>query len=160
MGQILSEAELVERVAADRANGRTIALANGCFDVLHVGHVRYLAGAAAEADRLVVAINDDAAVTALKGPGRPLLGADERAELVAALGSVDYVVIFSTPTVTDLLNTLRPDVHCKGTDYTVDTVPERDVVRAYGGRTAIVGDPKDHSTRDLLQRFAERLQRS
>ena len=123
MGQIVSQSELEELVAADRAKGRTIALANGCFDILHVGHVRYLRGAAAEADRLVVAINDDRSVTALKGPGRPILSADERAELVAALGAVDYVVIFSTSTVAELLDALRPDVHCKGTDYTVETVP-------------------------------------
>ena len=160
MGQVVSQAELLERATADRAAGRTIALANGCFDILHVGHIRYLAGAAAEADRLVVAVNDDASVTALKGPGRPVLSADERAELVAALASVDYVVVFSAPTVAELLDGLKPDVHCKGTDYTVDTVPERDVVRAYGGRTAIVGDPKDHSTRDLLDRLAERLEQS
>ena len=160
MGQVVSQAELLERATADRAAGRTIALANGCFDILHVGHIRYLAGAAAEADRLVVAVNDDASVTALKGPGRPVLSADERAELVAALASVDYVVVFSAPTVAELLDGLKPDVHCKGTDYTVDTVPERDVVRAYGGRTAIVGDPKDHSTRDLMDRLAERLEQS
>ena len=160
MGQVVSQAELFERAIADRAAGRTIALANGCFDILHVGHIRYLAGAAAEADRLVVAVNDDASVTSLKGPGRPVLSADERAELVAALASVDYVVVFSAPTVAELLDGLKPDVHCKGTDYTVDTVPERDVVRAYGGRTAIVGDPKDHSTRDLLDRLAERLEQS
>ena len=160
VGQVVSQAELFERAIADRAAGRTIALANGCFDILHVGHIRYLAGAAAEADRLVVAVNDDASVTSLKGPGRPVLSADERAELVAALASVDYVVVFSAPTVAELLDGLKPDVHCKGTDYTVDTVPERDVVRAYGGRTAIVGDPKDHSTRDLLDRLAERLEQS
>ena len=157
MGQIVSQSELEELVAADRAKGRTIALANGCFDILHVGHVRYLRGAVAEADRLVVAINDDRSVTALKGPGRPILSADERAELVAALGAVDYVVIFSTSTVAELLDALRPDVHCKGTDYTVETVPEREVVRAYGGRTAIVGDPKAHSTRNLLNTVAQRL---
>ena len=160
MGQVVSQTELLERATADRAAGRTIALANGCFDILHVGHVRYLAGAAAEADRLVVAVNDDTSVTSLKGPGRPVLGVDERSELVAALGSVDYVVIFNVPTVADLLDWLKPDVHCKGTDYTVDTVPERDVVRAYGGRIAIVGDPKDHSTRGLLDRLAERLEQS
>ena len=160
MGQVVSQAELLERATADRVAGRTIALANGCFDILHVGHIRYLAGAAAEADRLVVAVNDDASVTSLKGRGRPVLSADERAELVAALASVDYVVVFSAPTVAELLDGLKPDVHCKGTDYTVDTVPERDVVRAYGGRTAIVGDPKDHSTRDLLDRLAERLEQS
>ena len=123
------------------------------FDLLHVGHVRYLQAAAAEADRLIVAINDDESVRAVKGPSRPVLTAADRAELVAALRGVDYVVIFSDPTVTALLELLRPEVHCKGTDYTMDTVPERDTVRAYGGRIAIVGDPKDHSTRDLLSRI-------
>lgn len=149
--KILSRDALVAAVAADRRAGRTIALANGCFDLLHVGHVRYLQAAAAEADRLVVAVNDDAA--AAKGPGRPILTAAVRAELVAALRGVHYVTIFAEPTVTELLRALRPDVHCKGTDYTVETVPERDVVREYGGRIAIVGDPKDHSTRDLLARI-------
>ena len=143
-------------LAADRTAGRTVALANGCFDLLHVGHVRYLRGAAAEADRLLVAVNADRSVTARKGDGRPVQGAAERAEIVAALEMVDYVVIFEEATVAALIELLRPDVHCKGTDYTVDTVPERDVVRAYGGRTAIVGDPKDHSTRDLLSRIAVR----
>jgi rfaE bifunctional protein nucleotidyltransferase chain/domain len=156
MPKILTRDALVDALAADRAAGRTIAFANGCFDVLHVGHVRYLAGARAEADRLVVAINDDASVRALKGPARPVLPAGDRAELVAALRAVDYVVIFPELDVRELLRALRPDVHCKGTDYTVDTVPERDTVRAYGGRIAIVGDPKDHSTRDLLGRLAER----
>lgn len=160
MAEVVSQAELVQRIAADRAAGRTVAMANGCFDLLHVGHVRYLSGAAAEADRLVVAVNDDDTVTALKGPGRPLLEVAERAELVAALGVVDYVVVFSTPTVAELLDMIRPDVHCKGTDYTVDTVPERDVVHAYGGRTAIVGDQKDHSTRNLIRTIAARLNRS
>ena len=154
---VLSEGELLERVAADRAAGKTIALANGCFDLLHVGHVRFLAGASAEANRLVVAVNNDDSVAALKGPGQPILPANERAELVAALGVVDYVVIFSTSTVSELLEALRPDVHCKGTDYTVDTVPERETVRRYGGRTAIVGDPKDHSTQSLLARITERV---
>jgi len=150
--KILSRARLAEAVAADRRAGRTIAFANGCFDLLHAGHVRYLHAAAAQADRLVVAINDDTAAGS-KGPGRPILTAQVRAELVAALRGVDYVTIFSEPTVAELLTLLRPDVHCKGTDYTVDTVPERDIVRAYGGRIAIVGDPKDHSTRDLLARI-------
>jgi rfaE bifunctional protein nucleotidyltransferase chain/domain len=140
-------------VAADRAAGRTIAFANGAFDLLHVGHVRYLQAAAREADRLVVAINDDASVRLLKGEGRPVLSAADRAELVAGLGGVDYVTLFHEPTVAPLLLTLRPDVHCKGTDYTVETVPERDTVRAYGGRIAIVGDPKDHSTTDLMVRL-------
>ncbi|MGE0041620.1 MAG: adenylyltransferase/cytidyltransferase family protein [Vicinamibacterales bacterium] len=150
MGDILSRDELAARVARDRAEGRTIAFANGCFDLLHVGHVRYLQAAAREADRLIVAVNDDASVRRLKGANRPVLAAADRAELVGALAGVDYVVVFSEPTVTPLLERLRPDVHCKGTDYTADTVPERETVRAYGGRVAIVGDPKDHSTRGLL----------
>ena len=153
MGQMLSRTDLVAAVAADRRAGRTIAFANGCFDLLHVGHVRYLRAAAAEADVLVVAINDDRSVGDLKGPGRPVLPAADRAELVAALRGVDYVVIFPEPTVAPLLLELKPDVHCKGTDYTADTVPERETVRGYGGRVAIVGDPKDHSTRDLLSRI-------
>jgi rfaE bifunctional protein nucleotidyltransferase chain/domain len=153
VGEILSREALAERVAADRAQGLTHALANGVFDLLHVGHVRYLQAAAAEADRLIVAINDDASVKALKGPSRPVLNAADRAELVASLRGVDYVVVFSESTVTPLLESLRPAVHCKGTDYTVDTVPERETVRQYGGRIAIVGDPKDHSTRDLLSRI-------
>ena len=136
-----------------RANGRTVALANGCFDLLHVGHVRYLAGARAEADVLVVGVNGDTSVRRLKGEGRPLLEAPDRALLVAALRSVDQVVVFEEDTVERLLLTLRPDVHCKGTDYTVDTVPEREVVRSYGGRVAIVGDPKDHDTRKLIERL-------
>ena len=150
---IVTEAELLAHVADDRRQGRTIALANGCFDILHVGHVRYLEGAAREADRLVVAINDDESVAALKGAGRPLVPAAARAEVVAALRGVSYVVVFPDRTVDRLLGDLRPDVHCKGTDYTVETVPEREAVRAYGGRIAIVGDPKDHSTRDLLGRL-------
>ena len=154
MGAVVSADRAAMLLAAERAAGRTVALANGCFDVLHVGHVRYLRGAAAEADRLLVAVNADRSVTALKGDGRPVQTAAERAEIVAALEMVDYVVVFGETTVSALLGRLRPDVHCKGTDYTVDTVPERDVVRAYGGRTAIVGDPKDHSTRDLLSRIA------
>jgi rfaE bifunctional protein nucleotidyltransferase chain/domain len=153
-GRVVSEPELVEAVARDRAAGRRIAFANGCFDLLHVGHVRYLQGAAAEADRLVVAVNDDRSVAALKGPGRPILKAADRAELVAAVGGVDYVVVFGDATVERLLNLIKPDVHCKGTDYTVDSVPERAVVMAYGGRTAIVGDPKQHSTRDLIARLS------
>jgi rfaE bifunctional protein nucleotidyltransferase chain/domain len=152
---MLSLGELVAAIDADRAVGRTVAFANGCFDLLHVGHVRYLQAAAREADRLIVAINDDSSVAALKGPNRPLLSQNDRAELVAALRGVDYVVIFPEPTVTPLLLALKPDVHCKGTDYTVETVPERDTVRGYGGRIAIVGDPKDHSTRDLIARIKQ-----
>src|SRR5436190_12964228 len=153
---VLTESELIEEVRRDRAAGRTIAFANGCFDLLHVGHVRYLRGAAAEADRLIVAVNDDRSVAALKGAGRPILAAADRAELVAALRGVDYVVIFSDPNVERLLMLLKPDVHCKGTDYTVESVPERAVVQAYGGRTAIVGDPKSHATRELISRIADR----
>lgn len=153
MGKVLTRDALAARVRADRAAGRTHAFANGCFDLLHVGHVRYLQAAAAEADHLIVAINDDESVRALKGPARPILPSADRAELVAALRGVDYVVIFEEPTVTPLLELLQPAVHCKGTDYTADTVPERDTVRAYGGRIAIVGDPKDHSTRALLSRL-------
>ncbi|HKW01789.1 MAG TPA: adenylyltransferase/cytidyltransferase family protein [Vicinamibacterales bacterium] len=152
---IFSETELADRVAADRRAGRRIAFANGCFDIIHVGHVRYLEGARAEGDRLIVAINDDDSVHALKGPGRPMLPAAARAELVAALRGVDYVTVFSGTTVAHLLERLKPDVHCKGTDYTTDTVPERDVVRAYGGRIAIVGDPKDHSTKALVAKLLD-----
>jgi D-glycero-beta-D-manno-heptose 1-phosphate adenylyltransferase len=150
--KIVTREQLVALVAADRLSGRTIAFANGCFDLLHVGHVRYLQAAADEADRLIVAVNDDTTASA-KGPGRPLLRAQDRAEIVAALRGVDYVTIFSEPTVAPLLMLLRPDVHCKGTDYTAESVPERDTVAAYGGRIAIVGDSKDHSTRDLLSRI-------
>jgi len=150
--KILTRDRLADAVRADRRAGLSIAFANGIFDLLHVGHVRYLRAAAAEADRLVVAVNDDGTAAA-KGPGRPILPAAVRAELVAALRGVSYVTIFPEPTVTELLELLKPDVHCKGTDYNVETVPERDVVRAYGGRIAIVGDPKDHSTRDLLARI-------
>jgi D-glycero-beta-D-manno-heptose 1-phosphate adenylyltransferase len=155
MGVVVSEAELIDIVRRDRAAGRTIAFANGCFDVLHAGHVRYLQGAAGEADRLIVAVNDDRSVAALKGAGRPILPAAERSELVAGLRGVDYVIVFDDATVARLLARLEPDVHCKGTDYTVDTVPERAVVAAYGGRTAIVGDPKHHATRDLLARIRQ-----
>lgn len=152
MRKILTEPELVAALAADRAAGRTVSFANGCFDVLHVGHVRYLEGAAREGDRLVVAVNDDAAVAHLKGEGRPILCAADRAELVAALRAVDYVIVFPDATVARLLELLKPDVHCKGTDYTIDSVPERETVRAYGGRVAIVGDAKAHSTTELLDK--------
>ena len=146
--------EELDAFAADaRASGRTIALANGVFDLLHVGHVRYLHASAAEADCLIVAVNADASVRRLKGEGRPIVDERGRAEMVASLRGVDRVVIFDDDTVGPLLQRLRPDVHCKGTDYTVDTVPERAIVIGYGGRTAICGDPKDHSTRDLLQRI-------
>jgi D-glycero-beta-D-manno-heptose 1-phosphate adenylyltransferase len=144
------------RVEEARAAGRAVALANGCFDLLHVGHVRYLQGARASADVLVVGLNADASVRRLKGEGRPLMPAADRALLVASLRSVDHVVVFEEDDVRALLLALRPDVHCKGTDYTEDTVPERDVVRSYGGRVAIVGDPKDHDTTALLARIRGR----
>ena len=150
---ILSREELVTRINAERKSGSRIVLANGCFDVLHVGHVRYLAGARELGDVLVVGVNSDEQVARLKGPGRPILPANERAELVAALESVTYVTVFNEPTVAELLLALKPDVHAKGTDYTEDSVPERDVVRSYGGRVAIVGDPKDHSTSAILARL-------
>jgi D-glycero-beta-D-manno-heptose 1-phosphate adenylyltransferase len=153
MGRVVTEQQLLDLVGADRAAGRTLAFANGCFDILHVGHTRYLAAAAATADRLIVAMNDDASVRHLKGPGRPILEAADRAEMVAALNGVDYVIIFPDKDVNRLLDLVRPDFHCKGTDYTVDTVPERATVAAYGGRVAIVGDRKDHSTRDLVARI-------
>lgn len=150
---VLSRDELIERVTAARKKGARIVLANGCFDVLHVGHVRYLAGARELGDVLVVGINSDEQVALQKGDGRPVLPATERAEIVAALESVTYVTIFNQPTVEELLLALKPDVHAKGTDYTTDTVPERDVVRSYGGQVAIVGDPKDHSTSAIIARL-------
>lgn len=150
---VLSRDELTKRVAAARAGGARIVFANGCFDVLHVGHVRYLAGARELGDMLIVGINSDEQVAIQKGAGRPVLSASERAEIVAALESVTYVTIFDEPTVEELLLTLKPDVHAKGTDYTTDTVPERDVVRSYGGQVAIVGDPKDHSTSAIIARL-------
>lgn len=152
---IVNDDTLVRLVQEDRAAGRTVAFANGVFDLLHVGHVRYLEAARREGDRLIVAINDDDSVRRLKGPNRPILPAAARAELVASLRAADYVVIFADATVERLLRLVRPDVHCKGTDYTTDTVPERDVMRQIGGRVAIVGDPKDHSTRDLLTKLSK-----
>jgi D-glycero-beta-D-manno-heptose 1-phosphate adenylyltransferase len=153
MGRVLSLGALALELERERSAGRTIAFANGHFDLLHVGHLRYLAAARAEADLLVVAINDDDSVARLKGAGRPLVPAAERAELLAALAPVDYVVVFEGDSPAPLLARLRPDVHCKGTDYgTPERVPEHATVRAYGGRTALVGDPKDHATSDLIAR--------
>jgi rfaE bifunctional protein nucleotidyltransferase chain/domain len=154
--RILKRDELLERVHAARKKGQRIVLANGCFDLLHAGHVRYLIGARALGDLLVVAINSDQQVAEQKGPGRPILSEAERAEIVAALEPVDWVTIFSEPTVEELLLTIRPDVHAKGTDYTEDTVPEREVVKSYGGKVAIVGDPKDHSTSLLIKTISEK----
>lgn len=151
MGEILTAEDLAGRIAALKAAGRRVAFANGHFDLLHVGHLRYLQAARDEGDVLVVALNGDASVERLKGPGRPVVPAAERAELLAALNPVDFVVIFDEDSPAGLLARLQPDVHCKGTDYgTPERVPEYEVVRAYGGRTALVGDPKDHATSDLI----------
>ncbi len=152
--KVLSRSELVRALAERRAKNERIVLANGCFDLLHVGHIRYLVGARAEGDVLVVAINSDKGVRELKGAGRPVLPESERAELVAALESVDYVTLFDELNVELLLETLRPNVHAKGTDYTTETVPERAVATRMGIRVAIVGDAKNHSTRDLLAQLA------
>jgi D-glycero-beta-D-manno-heptose 1-phosphate adenylyltransferase len=153
VGRFLTEPDLTRALADERALGRTIAFANGHFDLVHVGHLRYLEAAAAEADVLVVAINDDASVASLKGPGRPIVPAAERAELLAGFAAVDYVTVFTGDSPAPLLARLRPDVHCKGTDYGApERVPEYSVVRAYGGQTRLVGDPKDHATSDLIQK--------
>jgi len=149
--KILSQSELAERVRQWRAAGEKIILTNGCFDLLHVGHVRYLRGAKQLGGRVIVGINSDASVRTLKGKDRPHTPAPERAEILAALEDVDAVTVFDAPDVRELVRLLRPDIHAKGTDYTVDSVPERDVVIACGGRVEIVGDPKDHSTRELLR---------
>jgi len=145
--------EVVEQRERWRAEGKTVALANGVFDLIHVGHVRYLEGAKALADCLVVAVNSDASTRAYKGPGRPHIPEGERAELVAALACTDRVLIFDEPNVRNIIRALKPDVHVKGTDYTPDTIPEADEVRAYGGRVAVAGDPKNHSTTELAQRL-------
>jgi len=152
--RILDREALVARIEAAKLEGARIVLANGCFDILHAGHVRYLEGARALGDLLVVGINSDAQVAKLKGSGRPILPERERAELVASLQAVDLVTIFPEPTVTELLLALRPAVHAKGTDYTEETVPERDVVRSYGGQVAIVGDPKNHSTSEMIRKVS------
>jgi rfaE bifunctional protein nucleotidyltransferase chain/domain len=149
--KIVSRDALVPLLEAERRRGKRIVLANGCFDILHVGHVRYLEGAKREGDILVVGVNADAIVCSLKGPGRPVLGENARAQLVAALRAVDFVVLFSEPNVEALLEAIRPQVHAKGTDYTEETVPERAIADKLGIRVAIVGDPKDHSTRELLE---------
>ena len=156
MGELLTLDALAPRITALREAGRRVALANGHFDLLHVGHLRYLQAAKREADVLIVALNDDASVRRLKGPGRPIVAAAERAELLAALAPVDFVVIFSGDSPGPLLAQLRPDLHCKGTDYGApERVPEFEIVRAYGGRTVLVGDPKDHATSDLIARVQD-----
>ncbi len=150
--RILDRNRLIARVAIARKNGARVVLANGCFDLLHVGHVRYLEGARALGDILIVGINSDEQVRTLKGAGRPFMPERERAEIIASLRAVDIVTIFNEPNVEALIRAIRPDIHAKGTDYTVETVPERDVVLSLGGRVAIVGDPKDHSTTEMLGR--------
>ena len=150
---VLGRADLVQAVASARAAGKTIALANGCFGIVHVGHVRYLQAAANEADVLVVGVNGDDSYDALAKKSRAAVPEDERAEVIAAIRGVGLVTIFHERTAEELIRAIRPDVHCKGTDYTVETVPERALVEALGGRVAIVGDPKDHSTTALLARM-------
>jgi len=150
---VVSREELLRRAASWRADGKTVALANGLFDLIHVGHLRYLEDAATLADVLVVAVNDDASARALKGPDRPIVPQHERAELIAGFRCVTAVTIFGEPTVEPLLRALVPDVHCKGTDYTADTVPERETARSLGIRVAITGDPKNHATRDLIRKI-------
>ncbi len=154
LAQILKRDELAVEARRYHDAGRTIVLANGCFDLLHVGHVRYLTGAKELGDVLIVGINSDAQTRVLKGEGRPFIPEAERAEIVASLRCVDIVTIFDEPTVTELIRTVRPDIHAKGTDYTVDNVPEREIVKEIGGSVAIVGDPKDHSSTDLIGRVA------
>jgi len=149
--KILSREQLRQRAAEWRAAGESLTLANGGFDLLHVGHVRYLHAAKQLGGRLIVAVNSDESMRMLKGQGRPLIPAEERAEIIAALADVDAVVIFPEPDVRRLIHEIRPDIHAKGTDYTVETVPERDEVLAYGGRVAIVGDPKDHSSTEIIR---------
>jgi rfaE bifunctional protein nucleotidyltransferase chain/domain len=152
---ILTVEDINRRTSASREAGSTLVLANGCFDLFHVGHLRYLMGAKELGDILVVGINTDRQTRLLKGQGRPLVPERERAEIVSALRCVDFVTLFDDPTVETLIQTLRPDFHAKGTDYTTETVPERDLVREYGGRVAIVGDPKDHSTTELSEKVKE-----
>jgi rfaE bifunctional protein nucleotidyltransferase chain/domain len=154
MGRIATLEEVCRELTPLRSRGGRVVLANGAFDLLHVGHVRYLEAASAVGDRLVVAVNSDASVRAAKGPGRPVVPQAERAEVVAALGCVDWVVIFDDPTVSSVIERLQPEVHAKGTDYSEASVPEGDLVRSYGGRVAIVGDAKDHSTSTLLEKLA------
>jgi D-glycero-beta-D-manno-heptose 1-phosphate adenylyltransferase len=154
--KILNRGQLKQQVALWRRNGEAITLANGCFDFLHVGHVRYLHAAKQLGGRLVVAVNSDDSVRALKGEGRPLMPSEERAEILAALADVDVVVVFAEPDVRALIREIRPDIHAKGTDYTANTVPEREVVAECGGRVEIVGDPKRHSASEMIRSLAQR----
>jgi len=155
--KIQSLAEIKKTIRAMRAAGKRIVFANGCFDLLHVGHIRYLQKARALGDVLILGINSDASVAALKGKGRPLQPEAERAEILAALDCVDYVLLFDALTVDGILREIQPDVHAKGTDYTEASIPERDTVMSYGGQVAIAGDPKDHSTRDLIQTILSKV---
>lgn len=152
---VLSRTELTSRIEAERSAGATIILANGCFDLIHAGHIRYLAGAKELGGFLVVGINSDRQVRGLKGNGRPYIKEAERAEIVASFRFVDAVTVFDEPTVNELIDAIRPDIHAKGTDYATETVPERETVLSYGGRVAIVGDPKDHSSTDLIKIICE-----
>ncbi len=152
---IVGERELMNIAAEARKRGKRIAFANGCFDILHVGHIRYLQGAAAVADILVVGVNGDGSVREIKGEGRPVMNENERAELISAIRGVSYVTIFHESSPARLLGELKPDFHCKGTDYTSKSVPEADVVRSYGGRVIIVGDPKEHSTSAILKKMRQ-----
>jgi rfaE bifunctional protein nucleotidyltransferase chain/domain len=158
--KLKSRSELADECAAWRRRGETVALVNGAFDMLHVGHLRYLAGAREHADHLVAAVNSDASVRASKGATRPIIPEAERVEILSHLWMVDRICLFDDLTVGPVLEALRPDVHAKGTDYTVETVPERTIVEAYGGRTVICGDPKDHATTDVIGIILERFGRS
>lgn len=151
---ILDREKLVRQIETERKNGAKIILANGCFDLFHVGHIRYLTGAKELGDTLIVGINSDAQVRKLKGENRPFMPEDERAEIVSSIKAVDFVTIFDEPTVEELIRAVRPDFHAKGTDYTPETVPEREIVRECGGQTAIVGDPKDHSSTELIEKVS------
>ncbi|CAN5471449.1 D-glycero-beta-D-manno-heptose 1-phosphate adenylyltransferase [soil metagenome] len=148
---ILERTRLIARASIERSKGAKIVLTNGCFDLIHVGHIRYLAGAKALGDILIVGINSDEQVRKLKGENRPFMNETERAEIVSAFSFVDFVTVFDEPTVTELIRAIRPDFHAKGTDYTTETVPEREIVKEYGGQVAIVGDPKDHSSTQLIR---------
>lgn len=157
-GQIISLEDLIPKVEQARSHGKIIVFANGCFDMLHVGHIRYLRGARARGDVLVVAVNSDESARRIKGPGRPLMPLNERMEILSELRCVHYVVPFDDLDVSRLLLSLRPHIHAKGTDYTEQSVPERQTVLSYGGRIAITGDPKSHSTTQILKRMKERLE--
>lgn len=157
MAKLKSLSALRRAIQAEKAKGKVIVLANGCFDLFHAGHIRYLRAAKAKGDILVVAVNSDRSVRRLKGEGRPILGQSERAEILSSFSFVDYVTIFGEPTVTAILSALKPDIHVKGSDYTRETVPEKDTVRAYGGRVAIVGGPKIRNTSEVIARIASRV---